>query len=99
VFRHNVDLYNSIQTGQLVERAADYLDIPTTIVTETIDQLTTALEEYRAAHLESLKPKPQEVKQLTEAERKAALTFLKSTELIKQTAEAKYRTELRNAQD
>jgi len=88
VFRHNVDLYNSIQTGQLVERAADYLDIPTTTVNETIDQLTTALEEYRAAHLESLKPKPQEIKQLTEAERKAAVAFLKQPDLIKQTADA-----------
>jgi hypothetical protein len=88
VFRHNVDLYNSIQTGQLVERAADYLDIPTATVNETIDHLTTALEEYRAAHLESLKPKPQEVKQLTEAERKAELFFLKAPDFIKQTAEA-----------
>jgi len=88
VFRHNVDLYNSIQTGQLVERSADYLDIPTAEINEVIDHLTTALEEYRSAHLESLKPKPKEVKQLTDAERKAALTFLKSPNLIKQTQDA-----------
>lgn len=87
-FRHNIDLYNSIQTGQLIERSADFLDIATTEVIEVISKLTTALETYRAAHLESLKPKPQEVKQLTEAERKAALTFLKAGDLLKQTAQA-----------
>jgi hypothetical protein len=88
VFRHSVDLYNSIQTGQLIERAADALDIPASEVSEAINHLTTALESYRSAHLESLKPKPQEIKQLTEAERKAALTFLKASDLIKQTGEA-----------
>lgn len=44
VFRHNLDLYNSIQAGQLVERAADFLDVSTTDINEAINQLTTALE-------------------------------------------------------
>lgn len=87
-FRHNIDLYNSIQTSQLIERSADFLDIATTDISEVISMLTTALETYRAAHLESLKPKPQEVKKLTEAERKAALAFLKQSDLLKQTAAA-----------
>lgn len=86
-FRHNIDLYNSIQTSQLIERSADFLDIATTEVSEVISTLTTALESYRAAHLESLKPKPQEIKQLNEAERTAALTFLKAPDLLKQTAQ------------
>jgi len=85
VFRHNLDLYNSIQTSQLIDRSADYLDIATTEVSEVINQLTTALETYRAEHLEALKPKPQEIKKLTETERKAALTFLKAPSLLKQT--------------
>jgi len=87
-FRHNLDLYNHIQSSQLIERSAEVLDIQTTEVSNAINQLITALEEYRATHLESLKPKPQEVKQLTEAERKAAIAFLKQPTLIKQTAEA-----------
>jgi hypothetical protein len=85
VFRHNLDLYNSIQTSQLIERSAYYLDIATTEVSEAINQLTTALEAYRAEHLEALKPKPQEIKKLTETERKAALAFLKAPHLLKQT--------------
>jgi hypothetical protein len=65
VFRHNIDLYNSIQTSQLIERAADFLDITTTEINQAITDLTTALENYRAEHLESLKPKPKGKQPLT----------------------------------
>ena len=36
-FRHNIDLYNSIQTSQLIERSADFLDIATTEVSDYLD--------------------------------------------------------------
>ncbi len=85
-FRHNLDLYNSIQTSRLVERSADYLDIATTEVSEAINELTTALETYRTEHLEALKPI--EIKKLTEIEHKAALVFLKTPNLLKQTQQA-----------
>jgi hypothetical protein len=88
VFRHNLDLYNSIQTSQLIERVVNALEISTEEMTEAVNHLTTALEEYRTEHLEALKPKPQEKRVLTDAERKAALTFLKSTDLLKQTRQA-----------
>jgi DNA-binding MarR family transcriptional regulator len=88
VFRHNIDLYNSIQTTQLVERSADFLEISTDEVGETISHLTTELENYRAAHLESLKPKVTEAKQLTDAEYKEATAFLKAGNLLKDTQSA-----------
>lgn len=88
VFRHNADLYNSIQVGQLVERSAETLDFNATDISTAVSNLTTALEEYRAEHLESLKPKAPEKAQLTESERKAAITFLKSPNLLKQTQQA-----------
>ncbi|MDB5002082.1 MAG: hypothetical protein JWQ34_307 [Mucilaginibacter sp.] len=88
VFRHNVDLYNTIQTGQLIERASAFLDIATDKVNQVITELTTALETYRAEHLESLKPKVQEKVQLTEAQRKAAISFLKSSDLLKHTKQS-----------
>lgn len=87
-FRHNLDLYNHIQTGQHIERSAETLDIPTSLISSTVNQLITALEEYRAAHLESLKPKQVEKKQLTDAERRAALNFLKAPNLLNQTQQA-----------
>src|ERR1700761_8982175 len=57
VFRHNLDLYNSIQVGQLVDRSSEALDVSAGEVNAAVNDLITLLEEYRAAHLESLKPK------------------------------------------
>jgi hypothetical protein len=88
VFRHNADLYNSIQVGQLVERSAETLDFNATEISAAISNLTTALEEYRAEHLESLKPKAPEKIQLTDSERKVAISFLKSPNLLNQTQQA-----------
>jgi len=42
-FRHNVDIYNHIQTGQLIERVAETLDVTTSNVSDAISQLTTAI--------------------------------------------------------
>jgi DNA polymerase III delta prime subunit len=87
-FRHNLDLYNSIQTEQLIERSAEALDLSTSEIGTTISGLTTALENYRAERLEAMKPKQPEKKQLTETERKAAIQYLKSQDLLQRTKQA-----------
>jgi hypothetical protein len=87
-FRHNLDLYNSIQAEQLIEKSAEALDISTNEISTAINQLTTALENYRAECLEAMKPKQVEKKQLTEPERKAAITYLKSPDLLTRTKQA-----------
>lgn len=66
VFRHNLDLYNSIQTEQLIEKSAEALDISTAEISTAISQLTPALENYRSERLEAMKPKQVEKKQLSE---------------------------------
>lgn len=81
-FRHNLDLYNSIQTEQLTEKVAEALDVSTNELSQIINGLTAALENYRAERLEAMKPKQAEKKELTEAERKAAISFLKSPDLL-----------------
>ncbi len=86
-FRHNLDLYNSIQLEQLTEKASETLDISAVTLRETIDGLISTLEEYRACRLEEMKPKSPEKKELSESERKAAITFLKSRDLLKRTRE------------
>ena len=88
VFRHSLDLYNSIQTEQLIEKSADALDTGTREIGAAITGLTTALEHYRSERLEALKPKQPEKKQLTEAERKAAIAYLKSPDLLGCTRQA-----------
>ncbi|WP_259071967.1 hypothetical protein HDF24_11370 [Mucilaginibacter sp. X4EP1] len=87
-FRHNLDLYNSIQAEQLIEKAADTLDMGTREISTAMSQLTTALESYRAERLDAMKPRQPEKKTLTEAERKAALTYLKSADLLSRTRQA-----------
>jgi len=46
------------------------------------------LESYRAERLDAMKPRQPEKKTLTEAERKAALTYLKSADLLSRTRQA-----------
>lgn len=88
VFRHSLDLYNSIQTEQLIEKATDALEINTREISTAIAGLTAALESYRSDRLEAMKPKQPEKKQLTEAERKAAIAYLKSPDLLGRTKQA-----------
>jgi predicted transcriptional regulator len=87
-YRHNLDLYNGIQAEQLIEKASEMLDISTSETSKTISNLTTELENYRAARLEEMKPKQVEKRELSEIERKQAITFLKSPHLLTRTKEA-----------
>lgn len=87
-YRHNLDLYNGIQCGQLAERASEILDRSESEMAALIGNLTTALENYRSERLEEMKPKQAEKKELTESERKEAVKFLKSPRLIERTKEA-----------
>ncbi len=50
--------------------------------------LTSELENHRATRLEEMKPKQPEKRELSEAERKQAITFLKSPNLLQRTNEA-----------
>lgn len=84
-FRHNLDLYNSMQSEQLIEKASETLDISSSETSAVVNNLITALENYRGERLESMKPKQPEKRTLSEAERKAAITFLKSPNLMQRT--------------
>jgi hypothetical protein len=87
-YRHNLDLYNSIQSEQLIEKVSEALDISTSETSKAINNLTTELENYRATRLEEMKPKQPEKRKLSEIERKQAIAFLKSANLLHRTKEA-----------
>jgi len=70
-FRHHLDLYNSVQAEQLIEKSAEALELLPSEISAVIGGLTTALENYRAQRLEDMKPKKAEQRELSEAERKA----------------------------
>ena len=87
-FRHNLDLYNSIQVEQLLEKASEALDLGRAELSGVISRLTMALENYRGTRLEALKPKEPEKKELTDAERRAATSYLSSADLLARTRTA-----------
>jgi predicted transcriptional regulator len=84
--RHNLDLYNDTQVEKLIRKTATKLEIGTSVIEASINELIEALEKYRLEQLEKTDLKP-ETKILTEQERKEALELLQSENLLKVTNE------------
>jgi DNA primase len=83
--RHNLDLYNKGQVDQLCTQAAQTLDISTPEAIHAMAGLTAALEQYRNTRLEALKPKKEDKRIMSEADKREALEYLKGKELMKRT--------------
>lgn len=85
--RHNLDLYNDNQTEKLIRRAAEKLEIGTSVIAASLAELTGQLEEYRLKQLKEIQPKPYESPKLSAEERKEAEAFLKAPNLLARTNE------------
>lgn len=85
--RHNLDLYNDNQLEKLIRKAAERLEVGTSVIAASLAELTEQLEEYRLQHLKNQQAEQQLKKQLTAEERGAAESFLKSANLLEQTNE------------
>ena len=83
--RHSLDLYHAKQVEHIVQKMAESLEIGSSESERTISTLTGALEQYRQSKLELLKPKKQEKKTMTVAEKSQALKYLKSKRLLRNT--------------
>ena len=79
--RANVDLYHDVQVEKLIRRTADKLEIGTTQLYSSIAQLTEQLESYRLKLIEKEKENKPKPKVLSEKEKEAAESFLKSASL------------------
>mgnify|MGYP001764859227 CR=1 FL=1 len=84
---HSLDLYHHGQREQLITLLTDSLELPVQRATELLTGLTTALENYRLQRIESLQKKPDAVKELTPAQRQAAITELKKPNLLQRTSQ------------
>jgi energy-coupling factor transporter ATP-binding protein EcfA2 len=82
--RHNLDLYNDTQVEKLIRKTASKLEIGTSVIEASINELIEALEKYRLEELENTTPKV-EIKQLTEQEKTEALALLTSYDLLPTT--------------
>lgn len=82
--RHNLDLYNDTQVEKLIRKTATKLEIGTSVIEASINELIEALEKYRLEQLENTSQKPQ-AKTLTEKEKSEALELLQSDNLLTTT--------------
>ena len=86
VLRQSIDLYNDNQVEKLVRKCAERLEIGTSVIRKTLQELTKALENYRFLLTEKQTElnKPYK-KSLTITEEKEAIKFLKSKNLLEKT--------------
>jgi hypothetical protein len=87
VLRHSIDLYNDNMVEKLVRKTAERIEMGTTIIRETLQNLTSALEQYRIDELarEQQEQAAPASKQLSKKEQQAAEKFLKSKDVLKKT--------------
>jgi len=88
VLRHSIDLYNDNQVEKLVRKVAERLEIGTSVVRRTLQELTHELENHRFLLLDKQAQQAMPVyKQLNATELRAAEAFLKSPNLLQKTNE------------
>lgn len=84
--RHNLDLYNDNQVEKLVRKTAERLEVGTSVVRKALQELTDGLEQFRLSQLDKEQAQVP-IPELTGAQEKAALRFLKSENLLERTNE------------
>ena len=85
--RHNLDLYNDNQTEKLIRKAAERLEVGTSVVASALIDLTDQLEQYRLEEIERQTKKEDKRKMLSQEEVKAAKLYLSSPNLMERTME------------
>ncbi|WP_299884246.1 hypothetical protein [uncultured Lacinutrix sp.] len=83
--RHNIDLYNSNGVEKLVRKLAEYLEVGTSVIRRSLQQLINLLEQHRLELL--AKENEEEVFEylLTKKERRQAIDILRSEKLMEKT--------------
>lgn len=86
ILRQSIDLYNDSQCEKLVRKCAERLEIGTSVIRKTLQELTRELENHRflLTEKQSELQKPFS-KTLTATEEKEAIKFLKSKNLLEKT--------------
>jgi len=85
--RHNLDLYNDIQTEKLIRKAAERLEIGTSVISASLSELTEQLEQYRIDQIKNKAPELPQRPTLTAAQITEAKEFLTAPLLLTRTNE------------
>jgi hypothetical protein len=83
--RHNVDLYNDTQIEKLIRKAAEKLEVGTSIITASLSELTENLENYRLEQIKSQQLEKPKEKPLTPEQTKEAQEYLTAPGLLTRT--------------
>ena len=83
--RHSIDLYNDTQVEKLIRKAAERLEVGTSIVAATLSQLTEQLEQYRLDTIKQQAPEPIGLPPLSHQEHEAATGYLAAPDLLART--------------
>ena len=88
VLRHTLDLYNDNQVEKFVRKVAERLEIGTSVVRKTLQEVTKELENYRFLLIQQYEEahKPH-YKELSVTEEREAIKFLKRKNLLLKTNE------------
>lgn len=86
--RQNIDLYQDDLVEKTVRRAAEKLEISSTVISTTLAQLTEELEQYRMSQIELKKKEKPQKKQLTPYEIEEAVKILQHKDLYNWTKNA-----------
>jgi DNA primase len=84
---HSLDLYNHGQREQAITTITDVLETPTSTTSNTLAELTSALENYRLQRIEALQPKQESRQELTYVQRQAAINELQKPNLLQRTSQ------------
>ncbi len=88
VLRHTLDLYNDNQVEKFVRKVAERLEIGTSVVRRTLQDVTKELENYRFLLIEQYEASMMPYrKELSATEEREAIKFLKRKDLLLKTNE------------
>ncbi len=88
ILRQNIDLYNDNQVEKLVRKIAERLEIGTTVIRRTLQELTKELENYRFLLLDKQAEQSKPfTKQLSATEEEISIKFLENKDLLSNTNE------------
>ncbi len=83
--RHNIDLYNANGVEKFVRKLAEFLELGTSVIRRALQELISKLEQYRLELLDQVENDEVEEYLLSKKERRSAMDFLRSEDLLGKT--------------
>lgn len=83
--RHSIDLYNANGVEKLVRKLAEFLELGTGTIRRGLQELINLLEKYRLEKIDEKENEEAEEYLLTKEQRRSALRFLQSPNLLERT--------------